>query len=56
MLQDVRERKGMSKVELSKLSGVSVATIISIEKGYKPKRETFGKLANALKVEIEEIM
>lgn len=55
MLRDVRERKGLTISELSKLSGVSIQLITMIEHGHKPKRVTLGKLAQVLQVEIEEI-
>lgn len=55
MLKDVRERKGLTLREIAEKSGVSIQMIHKIEHGYKPKRVTLGKLAQALEVEIEEI-
>lgn len=56
MLKEVMERKGMTRKELSRLSGVSYQMIWLIERGYKDyKRVTIWKLANALGVDAKEI-
>lgn len=55
-LQQVRERKGLTKKQLCEVSGVSVPMISLIEKGYKEyKRSTIWKLANALGVDAKDI-
>lgn len=57
MLQKVRESKGITIAELSRISGISRWTINQIEKhNYnKAKPETWISLANALGVNVEEI-
>ena len=57
MLREVRERKGVTIVELARRSGVSRWMIHKIEsKGYKNnKNVTLNKLANALGVDVKEI-
>lgn len=46
----LRQKRGMSFLELSKLSGISVSYLNEIEKGKKfPKKEKLGMLAKALK-------
>lgn len=57
MLKEVRERKGVTIVELARKSGVSRWMIHKIEsKGYKNyKNVTLNKLANALGVDVKEI-
>ena len=55
-LQQVRERKGLTKKALHELSGVSLSMISLIEKGYKDyKRATIWQLANALCVDAKDI-
>lgn len=50
-LAEARERRGLTLQALSKLSGVGVATIFTIEKGTKqPRSDTVEKLARALAV------
>lgn len=57
MLKEVRENAGKTIMELSRESGVSRWLINMIEKkGYdKAKPETKKKLANVLKVDVEQI-
>lgn len=57
MLKEVREKMGVTIVELSRKSGVSRWMIYKIEnKGYKNyKNVTLNKLANALGVDVKEI-
>jgi len=57
MLKEVREKKGMSQVELAQKSGVSRNTIMKIESNscVSLKTKTIVKLANALGVTAEEI-
>ena len=57
MLREVRERKGMTTIELAAKSGVCRDLINKIElHGYrKCKSVTWNKLANALEVEVEKI-
>ena len=57
MLKEVREKMGVTIVELSRKSGVSRCMIYKIEnKGYKNyKNVTLNKLANALGVDVKEI-
>lgn len=55
-LRELRQRKGLTIKELSKLSGVSYTLISMIEKGYKDySRVSIWKLANTLQVDAEEI-
>lgn len=55
-LKEVRQQKGYTIAELSRVTGVSKGMISLIEKGYKSyKRVTIWKLANALGVEAKEI-
>ena len=55
-LQQVRERRGLTKTQLSELSGVSLSMISLIEKGYKDyKRSTIWMLANTLGVDAKDI-
>ncbi len=51
-LKDIRERLGVSKLELSRRSGVSRNTVIWLERGDQVARaSTVRRLADALKVE-----
>lgn len=55
-LKKIMDRKGLTILELHKLSGVSKNMIIRIRKGYKKyKPVTLWKLANALGVDAKEI-
>lgn len=53
-----RLRKGLSQIELSKLTGIDTKTISLIEKGIrrKPKPETIYKLSNVLDLDEFRIM
>lgn len=56
MLKEVLARKGITMVELSRMSGVSYELIRKICKGYSnTKRVTLYKLANSLQVAINEL-
>ena len=46
-IKEIREASGMTQMELSKESGVSLATIRRIEAGKKPNVSVLEKLANA---------
>ena len=55
-LKEIRERKFISQDDLSKLSGITAATISRLETGKeKPRFVTIRKLAAALGVEPGEI-
>lgn len=52
----LRQKKGMSFLELSKLSGISISYLNEIERGKKfPKKEKLGMLANALNTSEEQL-
>lgn len=54
-LRRLRERRALSLTDLARISGVNRITIHRIETGkQKPMPKTIRKLAEALKVEIEE--
>ena len=56
-LREARERRLLTQTELSKLSGVMVATISRIETGQQqPRIPTVRKLARALDVRPEELI
>lgn len=56
-LRNQRENKGYSIRELSKISGVSTATISPIECGLvDPKVSIVQKLASALEISLDELM
>lgn len=56
-LKMLREKKGWSKYRLSKESGVAPITITKIERGeIYPELETLLKLAEALDVDVEELI
>ena len=53
----LRQKRGMSFLELSKLSGISVSYLNEIEKGKKfPKPQKIADLAKALAVEEKELL
>jgi transcriptional regulator with XRE-family HTH domain len=53
----LRERRGLTQIELSKISGVSRATIAALETGKRPRirLSTRAKLARALRVKPYEL-
>ena len=52
-----RKRRGLTQIELSKISGVSRATIARLEAGtHGAYRGTVSKLARALKVKAHELV
>ena len=57
-LVNIRKQKGWSQEKLAVESGISYNTIIKIERGgiKNPKIETVIKLANALKISIDELV
>lgn len=57
-IEELRKEKGMSKNQLSKLSGLGRSTITEIELGYRenPTCITLIKLAKALQCSIDELI
>jgi transcriptional regulator with XRE-family HTH domain len=56
-LKEHRQRRGLTQIELSKISEVSRATIADLEAGKRGAyRSTLKKLARALKVKPHELM
>ncbi len=57
-LAKLRKQKGWSQEKLAVESGVSYNTIIKLERGgiKNPKIETVVKLADALKVSVDELI
>ncbi len=57
-IKKYRAKLGVSQDKLSKLSDVTYNTIIKIESGvtYNPRVETLKKIADALKVGIDDLM
>lgn len=57
-IKKCRAKLGISQDKLSKLSKVTYNTIIKIESGatYNPRVETLKKIADALKVGIDDLM
>lgn len=56
-LKDVREAKGVSQLNLSKLSGISRQTIVEIEDGTRKSvsTNTLAKLAQALDCNVVDL-
>lgn len=54
-LREIRKNQNMSVPELSRLSGVSVRTIEDLEKRGDGRASTLIKLADALKVSLDEL-
>lgn len=53
----IRDEKGLSDYEVSKMSGVSTATLSCWKKGsYKPKVDKLQKIAKAIGCELEELL
>ncbi len=50
------ERRGVTYTKLSEISGVSRQTISAVKQGKRCNRETAKKIADALDVELSEIM
>jgi len=57
-IKKYRAKFGISQDRLSKLSDVTYNTIIKIESGatYNPRVETLKKIADSLKVRIDDLM
>ena len=56
-LRWIRQRRGLSMMELGKKVGVHPVTIGRLENGRRPAQlETVRKLAGALEVEVEELL
>lgn len=56
-LQIERARQGKSIVELSRLTGLNIKTIIRIEKNkVVPRSQTVGKIAKALGKDVEDFI
>jgi transcriptional regulator with XRE-family HTH domain len=54
-IKELRKSKGLSQVELAKLSGVTQAALSQIERGKRPGDLTLKKLSKALKVSVSLI-
>ena len=53
-LKEIRKSKGLTLVQLSRISGVSTATLCNIENGYKtPRVDTLYEIATALDIEFK---
>ena len=57
-LKNLREKMGISQMQLSKMSGVSQAVISDIERGKisSPRFDTIIRLASALNCTVEELL
>ena len=56
-LKEVRERRGMSKSELGRRSGVTYQTILNIESGRnKPSFDVMVKISQALEVDLNSLV
>ncbi|MEH1791141.1 helix-turn-helix domain-containing protein [Nostoc sp.] len=57
LLKQVREKKGLSLNDLSRLSGVSPQYLSTLEKGKKnPSLDIVDKLCKALEVQVGELL
>ena len=56
-LKEIREKRGLSQAELSRLSGVNASTIGMLEAGAReyPRLDTAQKLANALHCRLDDL-
>lgn len=55
LIRTERINKGLTKTELARKSGVSIQTLVRIEKGYKPNIMTLYNVLTALGIDIEKI-
>lgn len=56
-LKELRKSKGLTLVQLSRISGVSTATLCNIENGYKtPKVDNLFYIAKALGVTLNDLV
>ncbi len=57
-LKEIREKRGLSQAELSRLSGVNASTIGMLEAGAReyPRLDTAQKLANALHCRLDDLL
>ena len=57
-LKEIREKRGLSQAELSRLSGVNASTIGMLEAGAReyPRLDTAQKLANALRCRLDDLL
>jgi len=55
LIKQYRQKAGLTLNELAELSGIPVSTINDIERGAEPRVVTAIKLANALKVSVEQL-
>lgn len=57
-LKEIREKRGLSQAELSRLSGVNASTIGMLEAGSReyPRLDTAQKLANALHCRLDDLL
>lgn len=58
ILKEIREKRGLSQAELSRLSGVNASTIGMLEAGAReyPRLDTAQKLANALHCRLDDLL
>ena len=57
-LKKIRQDKGISQDRLSKLSDLSLNTVVTVESGANPNPtiETLTKIANALDVKVDDLL